>query len=139
MKWLINIIFFLLSVNCFCQEIKHVEIISEIRDSMVLLNKDDVDSINKMFFEKYKLDSLNLVNEEIILNLELKSSKLDSILSEQKAIIMNDSIIRIRDKAVYEDKIAYYKKEVKKQSNRKIFYQSTTGVSILAIILILLL
>lgn len=106
---------------------------------MLLLNKEDADSINKMFCEKYKLDSLNAINENIISNLEIKNSKLDSILSEQKAIIANDSLIRIKEQSSHNSDIDFYKKEIKKQSTQKTIYQSTTGVSILIILLILLL
>lgn len=105
---------------------------------MALLNRQDIDSINKMFHEYAILDSLNVVNEEIISNLIEKNSVLDSILSEQRAVIINDSIIMCKNRLSYEEEVNYYKKEVRKQSNRKIFYQSTTGISLLALLLILL-
>lgn len=137
MKWIISFLL-LISINSFAQEIKYAEVVSEIQDSMVLLNKQDVDSINKMFHEYAILDSLNIVNEEIIFNLIEKHSVLDSILLEQRTIIVNDSIIMCKNKLACEEEINYYKKEIRKQSNRKIFYQSTTGISLLALLLILL-
>ena len=137
MKWIISLLLFI-SINSFAQEIKHIEIVSEVQDSMALLNRKDIDSINKMFHECAILDSLNVVNEKIISNLIEKNSVLDSILSEQRAVIVNDSIIMCQNKLSYEEEINYYKKEVRKQSNRKIFYQSTTGISLLALLLILL-
>lgn len=137
MKWIISLLLFI-SINSFAQEIKHIEIVSEVQDSMALLNRQDIDSINKMFHECAILDSLNVVNEEIISNLIEKNSVLDSILLEQRAVIVNDSIIMYQNKLSYEEEVNYYKKEVRKQSNRKIFYQSTTGISLLALLLILL-
>ena len=56
MKKLLIIIFSLISVNCFCQSldsIKHIEIISEIRDSMALINKDDIDKTTDDFINAY--------------------------------------------------------------------------------------
>ena len=94
MRWVI--VFFLLIpsiLNAQIDSIKHVEVVSEIQDSMVLLQKSDVDKINKTFFEKNQLDSLNTLNEKIIFNLEQVNSTLDSIIVNQQLIIENHTEI----------------------------------------------
>lgn len=127
----------LFSINCYGQ--KYVEIVSEIQDSMALLNQSDIDSINKIFHEHDVLDSLNTVNEQMIDILKIENAILDSILLEQRAIINNDSIIINQNKIDYDNQISSMKKEIKRESNKKLFYQGTTGISVLTIILILLL
>lgn len=137
MKWKIISFLLLFSINCYGQ--KYVEIVSEIQDSMALLNQSDIDSINKIFHEHYVLDSLNTVNEQMIDILKIENAILDSILLEQRAIINNDSIIINQNKIDYDNQISSMKKEIKRESNKKLFYQGTTGISVLTIILILLL
>ena len=137
MKWKIISFLLLFSINCYGQ--KYVEIVSEIQDSMALLNQSDIDSINKIFHEHNVLDSLNTVNEQIIDILKIENAILDSILLEQRAIINNDSIIINQNKIDYDNQISSMKKEIKRESNKKLFYQGTTGISVLTIILILLL
>ena len=137
MKWKIISFLLLLSINCYGQ--KYVEIVSEIQDSMALLNQSDIDSINKIFHEHDVLDSLNTVNEQMIDILKIENAILDSILLEQRAIINNDSIIINQNKIDYDNQISSMKKEIKRESNKKLFYQGTTGISVLTIILILLL
>ena len=69
MKKLITILFLFFSILGYGQTIegvKHIEIVSEIQDTMALLNKKDIDKINQVFFEREKLDSLNRANEELI-------------------------------------------------------------------------
>ena len=137
MKWKIISFLLLFSINCYGQ--KYVEIVSEIQDSMALLNQSDIDSINKIFHEHDVLDSLNTVNEQMIDILKIENAILDSILLEQRAIINNDSIIINQNKIDYDNQISSMKKEIKRESNKKRFYQGTTGISVLTIILILLL
>ena len=36
----------------FLPGVKHIEVVSEIEDSMILLNKPDVDKINKTYFDE---------------------------------------------------------------------------------------
>jgi len=141
-KKLLIIIFSLISVNCFCQSldsIKHIEIISEIRDSMALINKEDVDKINNTFYELEVADSLNHVNDSIINLLVVQNNKLDSIMRHQKIVIENNDIIKTQIIADHTSEIDMYKKELKRSNNKKILWQSTTGASILAIILLILL
>lgn len=100
--------------------IKHVEIISELQDSMVLLNKQDVDKINKAFYDLKQLDSLKKLHLEMISCLEIKNSKLDSIISEQKVIIQNEVKIRTRLEEQTNNTIESYKKKYKKEKIKKI-------------------
>ena len=54
MCW-ITIILIFISLNCFSQnisQIKHLETISEITDTMALINKQDIDKINRTYFIK---------------------------------------------------------------------------------------
>lgn len=142
MKKLLTVLFSLITINGFCQSldsIKHIEIISEIQDSMALINKTDIDKINKTFYELKLADSLNVINDSIINSLYVKNHVLDSILQTQKVMIENEKSINDHLVIEHSSEINYYKKELKKSNNRKIAWQSTTGVSLLAIILILIL
>ena len=52
------LLLFLLVVPMYGQVIegvKHIEIVSEIQDTMALLNKKDIDKINQVFFEREKI------------------------------------------------------------------------------------
>ena len=119
--------------------IKHIELISEIKDSMALINKHDIDKINRTFHELKIADSLNIINDSIINNLNIQNTKLDSIVRSQKAIIENEQTIRSEIITQHSSEIDFYKKELKKSNNRKIIWQSTTGISLLTIVLIILL
>lgn len=123
--------------NCFAQT--HVEYISEPADSMALISKQDIDIINNVFEERNVLDSLHKINEQIISNLEINNQVQDTVLKRQATMLKNkDAIIReleIRN----ENSTQYYSKELRKEKNKKISFQTTTGIGIIAIILILLL
>lgn len=141
-KLLIVLICNLLTFSGFCQSldsIKHIEIVSEIRDSMALINKDDIDVINRTFYELEISDSLNQINDSIINQLVIQNHKLDSIMQSQQVVILNDQIIQSKLTLDHKNEIDRYKKELKRTNNKKIAWQSTTGLSLLAIILIILL
>lgn len=141
-KILIVLICNLLTLSGFCQSldsIKHIEIVSEIRDSMALINKDDIDAINRTFYELEISDSLNQINDSIINQLVIQNHKLDSIMQSQQVVILNDQIIQSKLTLDHKNEIDRYKKELKRTNNKKIAWQSTTGLSLLAIILIILL
>ena len=141
-KLLIVLICNLLTLSGFCQSldsIKHIEIVSEIHDSMALINKDDIDVINRTFYELEISDSLNQINDSIINQLVIQNHKLDSIMQSQQVIILNDQIIQSKLTLDHKNEIDRYKKELKRTNNKKIAWQSTTGLSLLAIILIILL
>ena len=105
---------------------------------MVLLNKVDVDKINKVFFEKQKLDSLRKLDAELIETLRIKNSKLDSIVLNQRAIIQNEIKIRNHLETVCKNDINEYKNKLKKEKIKKICWQTTTGICIITILIILL-
>ena len=94
----------------FLPGVKHIEIISEIEDSMVLLNKPDVDKINKTYFEKEKLDSLNVYKDQIINILEYKISVQDSIIVSKNSLLENEIAINTHLKKNIEDKSTQYEK-----------------------------
>jgi hypothetical protein len=123
--------------NCFAQT--HVEYISEPTDSMALISKQDIDIINNVFEERNVLDSLHNINEQIISNLEINNRVQNTVLESQAVMIKNkDEIIKeleMRNK----NSVQYYSKELKKEKNKKISFQTLTGASIIAIILLILL
>ena len=119
--------------------IKHIEVISEIQDSMALINNEDVNKINKVFFEKEKLDSLRVIDQQIIDNLIISNSKLDSIILNKNIIISNNEEIKNNLSKELDQKSKQYKKSLKKERAKKIGWQTSTGVSIVVIILILIL
>lgn len=87
---------------------------------MVLLQKSDVDKINKTFFEKNQLDSLNTLNEKIIFNLEQVNSTLDSIIVNQQLIIENHAEIENSLTKELEERQDFYNSSLKKERRKKI-------------------
>lgn len=100
--------------------IKHIEVISEIQDSMALINNEDVNKINKVFFEKEKLDSLRVIDQKIIDNLVISNSKLDSIILNKNVIISNNEEIKNNLSKELDQKSKQYKKSLKKERAKKI-------------------
>ncbi len=140
MKKLIIILLLCLSSLCYGQTIegvKHIEIVSEIQDTMALINKQDVDRINNIFFEKEKLDSLNRANEELISLYQAKCLSLLNMSDLKDDIIKDKDLLIDETKQVLESKYEAQKLETKKMRNKKLIWQ---GVSIaeLAIFLIIL-
>jgi len=105
---------------------------------MALINKTDIDVINKVFEERNVLDSLNNVNYQIINHYENEISILDSVILKQDTIILNDKEIINQLESDKFQMIDNYKKELKSETNKKISYQTLTGVSFLVIILLIL-
>ena len=121
--------------------LKHVVIVTELQDSMALINNDDINTINKVFYERDVLDSLNSVNNSLIRKLDLVRINQDNIIKKQKAIIQNDSLIKIQYQLAIDDRnkiIQDNQKAIKSQKNQKIIWQSTTGALTLALLLVLL-
>lgn len=103
--------------------LKHVAIVTELQDSMALINNDDINTINKAFYERDVLDSLNLVNDSLIRKLDLVRINQDNIIRKQKAIIQNDSLIKIQYQLAIDDRnkiIQDNQKAIKNQKNQKI-------------------
>ena len=121
--------------------LKHVVIVTELQDSMALINNDDINTINKTFYERDLLDSLNLVNDSLIRKLDLVRINQDNIINKQKAIIQNDSLIKIQYQLAIDDRnkiIQDNQKAIKNQKNQKVIWQSTTGALAIALLLVLL-
>lgn len=123
--------------NCFAQT--HIEYISEPTDSMALISKQDIDVINNIFNERNMLDSLCNINERLISKLELNNRVQSNVLERQAQIIKNQELLIKELEIRNENSVQYYSKELKKEKTKKISFQTTTGLSIIAIILILLL
>ena len=137
MRKILSIVFLFICFTVYGQT--HIEYISEPTDSMALVSKEDIDVINRVFYEKNVLDSLHDINEQIISTMEQEMDILDSIIVSQENIIVNDSLIieDLENRNI--QTVNQYSKELKKEKNKKISFQATTGVGIIAIILILLL
>ena len=104
----------------FLPGVKHIEVVSEIQDSMVLLNKPDVDKINKMYFEKEKLDSLNVYNEKTIELLENKVDIQDSIIVNSALLLKNEIAINEYLTKSIEDNTTQYEKYLKREKAKKV-------------------
>jgi hypothetical protein len=104
----------------FLPGVKHIEIISEIEDSMVLLNKPDVDKINKTYFEKEKLDSLNAYNENVIELLENKVYIQDSIIINNNLLLKNEIALNKHLTKNIEDKTTQYEKYLRREKTKKV-------------------
>ena len=123
MKKLLIIIFSVITLNCFSQSldsIKHIEVISEIQDSMALINKTDIDKINQTFYELEVANDLNQVNDSIINVLINQNHNLDSITKIQNVIISNDQQIHSQLILDHTSEIDFYKKELKKSNNKSV-------------------
>lgn len=137
MRTVLLVFFLLININLMAQT--HIEYISEKADSMALINKKDIDIINNVFNKKRTLDSLHNLNEQIISNLEQEVKIQDSVIVMQLQTIENDKLLV--EKLEYENNqtIAAYSKELKSEKNKKISFQTLTGIGIIAIILLILL
>lgn len=123
------------------KRVKHVEIISEIQDTMALINKDDINKINKVFYERNVLDSLRVVDSCIIENQNKLKQLTDSIVVTQINTIENqNSIIEQYETVISESnsEIIELEKKQKKDKNSKIAWQSISG-TLAAVVLVLLL
>lgn len=121
--------------------LKHVVIVTELQDSMALINNDDINTINKAFYERDLLDSLNSVNDSLIRKLDLVRVNQDNIIRKQKVIIQNDSLIKIQYQLAIDDRnkiIQDNQKAIKNQKNQKRIWQSTTGALAIALLVVLL-
>lgn len=116
----------------------HLEYISEKTDSMALINQKDIDIINNVFYEKNILDSLHNLNEQIISNLEIELDIQDSVILTQSQIIANKNLalLELENERILLTET--YSKQVEKEKNKKITYQTCTGISVVAIILLIL-
>lgn len=131
MKRFLTILFLILSFNCFAQlpeKVQHIEIVSEVADTMLLINKPDLDKINTAFYLLDVSDSLNVVNEQIINNLKVQSSKLENIINEQNAVIANKDIqleiIEKQNKEIVSD----LQKQINKTRTKKLFWEIVSGL-----------
>lgn len=123
------------------KRVKHVEVISEIQDTMALINKDDINKINKVFYERNVLDSLRVVDSCIIENQNKLKQLTDSIVATQINTIENQSSIIEQYETVISEsnsEIIELEKKQKKDKNSKIAWQSISG-TLAAVVLVLLL
>ena len=105
---------------------------------MALINKEDINKINKVFYDKNLLDSLNKVNLELVNLLMVKTEYLDSILVNQKSVINNQekTIMSLQHNLNTND--VKYKELLNKEINKKNFWKSSTFISVLSLIIVLL-
>lgn len=121
--------------------LKHVVIVTEMQDSMALINNNDINIINKVFHEREILDSLHEVDGTLIRKLDLVKIEQDKIIKNQRAVIQNDSIIKRQYQLAIDQKNQIIKdneKAVKIQKTQKTIWQSTTGALAIVLIVVLL-
>lgn len=121
--------------------LKHVVVVTEMQDSMALINNNDINIINKAFYERAVLDSLHKVDKILIRNLDLVKIEQDKIIKNQRAIIQNDSIIKKQYQLAIDEKNQIIKdneKAAKIQKTQKTIWQSTTGALAIVLIVVLL-
>lgn len=136
MRKILLILSLIIEFDCFAQT--HVVYISEPSDSMALISKQDIDIINNIFKEKNILDSLHNINEQIISNLEINNKIQNDVLENQAMIIKNKDEIIEELEMRNANNVQYYSKELKKERNKKISFQTMTGAGIIIIILLIL-
>ena len=86
---------------------------------MIMINKEDADKINKTYFLKNQLDTINCLNEKIISELKVKSLKQENIIKEQQEIVDNYKKIVKEQKDQNEKLIKDYDNSLKKSQKRK--------------------
>lgn len=121
--------------------LKHIVVVTEMQDSMALINNNDINIINKVFHEREVLDSLHKVDGTLIRKLDLVRIEQDKIIKNQRAVIQNDSIIKRQYQLAIDQKNQIIKdneKAVKIQKTQKTIWQSTTGALAIALIVVLL-
>lgn len=137
MKWVISIILSficLISAAQLPNKIKCVEMASEVADTMILINKPDLDKINTTFYRLDVLDSLNKVNEELIVNLVSESNVLKDLSNSQRIIIENQKLQIENANSKNKEVISDLEKQVKRANRKKTFWECTTGLGVVGII-----
>lgn len=84
-----------------------------------MINKEDADKINKTYFLKNQLDTINCLNEKIISELKVKSLKQENIIKEQQEIVDNYKKIVKEQKDQNEKLIKDYDNFLKKSQRKK--------------------
>lgn len=84
-----------------------------------MINKEDADKINKTYFLKNQLDTINCLNEKIISELKVKSLKQENIIKEQQEIVDNYKKIVKEQKDQNEKLIKDYDNYLKKSQRKK--------------------
>lgn len=138
MRKLIAILFLFISIIGYAQLPEHVEVASEMADTMILINKTDADKINTLFNRYEYADSLNKINENIISTMSLENSKLDSIISAQSSIIINKDEQMSLVKRQNEEAISNLEKQLKRANRGKVIWGVATGASIAGLIFCLI-
>lgn len=121
--------------------LKHIVVVTELQDSMALINNEDINIINKVFYERNILDSLNTINDTLIKKLEIQRLDLQKIILNQKVVIQNDSLIKLKYQSLLDDQnkiLQKYQKDIKKQKTQKTIWMSTSGGLAIALFIVLL-
>ena len=84
-----------------------------------MINKEDADKINKTYFLKNQLGTINCLNEKIISELKVKSLKQENIIKEQQEIVDNYKKIVKEQKDQNEKLIKDYDNSLKKSQRKK--------------------
>ena len=84
-----------------------------------MINKEDADKINKTYFLKNQLDTINCLNEKIISELKVKSLKQENIIKKQQEIVDNYKKIVKEQKDQNEKLIKDYDNSLKKSQRKK--------------------
>lgn len=84
-----------------------------------MINKEDADKINKTYFLKSQLDTINCLNEKIISELKVKSLKQEDIIKEQQEIVNNYKKVIKEQKDQNEKLIKDYDNSLKKSQKKK--------------------
>lgn len=122
---------------CFAQlpdTVKHVEIASQVADTMILINKPDLDKINTAFYRLDTYEELNRVNEELIADLKIESNNLKEIASKQEIIIENQKIQLVNKDTQYKETISDLEKQVKRANTWTTIWQVLSGIEALGIV-----
>ena len=139
MRRIITILLLFVSLVCSAQlpeKVKCLEMASTPADTMILINKPDLDKINTTFYRLEVADSLNAVNDEIISTLTSKADTLEEISDSQKQIIENQQtqIEDIKKKNL--EVITDLESQVKRANTEKAFSNATMLAGIIAIFFI---
>lgn len=132
---------FTISVNAQkLDSVKHVIVVTKLQDTMALINKEDINKINKVFYERDILDSLNKLNDSIICNLNNTIQKRDTLLMNYQLIKHTDSLIKAKYRAELQRQMQLAtsaEKEIINQKTQKYVWEGISGGLALALLLVL--
>lgn len=140
MKSKILILLLFISTLVFSQE--HIEILTSVSDSMLLMQKSEIDVINKVFYQRDLYRNLTFMNDSIINQLQKIINYKNIVIEYKDSVIVNENLKfdnLLQNSIEKDNKIIDMKASMQKSEKEITLWKTISGTSILTIILILIL